>query len=237
MKDRHLLVLGGIAAAVGSYLLLTRNKTASVAELPSAPATKPTPSLPSGSALPPPRSIPSGTTAEIATQGGSLALRSESSSSSSVLAQMNMGETVFVVGSMALNGFLPVVYNGVSGFAYSGYLRELSFGPPTPGQPAAPAPAPAPGPTPAPAPVMAAPRLLTWPSMMKPGGRYKAAIHLGFARARLADTAAVVSELADAGFSNIQAHGSGADWTATGTWARGAEPFEKPDEITQAWEV
>ena len=235
MKNRA-LIFGSVGAIVLGIALVARNSSA---------ASTPEPGTPKpsgggggggggGASLPKPNVIEAGSSAEVITRNDPLALRSAPSTSSAKIAEMGPGEIVFVTGPLQSN-FYPVTWNGKSGFAYGGYVKALVFGPPSPGTSVEAVATSSAVPTPPPAPV--GPKLLTWPAQMKPGARYRATIQLDFAHAALATKARVISELASDGFSNVDASGEGASWVATGTWAKGAESFDKPDEVAEAWEI
>ena len=99
---------------------------------------------PPGSSPPPPAPGPS-PGAGTATVVDSLNLRSGPSLADAVLLVMPPGSQVTVTGA-AVNGFLPVTFNGTAGWAATAYLSTAGAPPPAPAPPS-PTPAPpAPGP-------------------------------------------------------------------------------------------
>lgn len=113
-----------------------------------APAPVAPPGLPG---LPPPAALNPGDTAIVVTQTDPLLIRSGPSTSASVLGKAPKGATVSIMGP-AQSGFYPLVYSGIRGFGYGGYLKLSSGGvappsvgpivppPPPPGQPPLPPP-------------------------------------------------------------------------------------------------
>ena len=104
----------------------------------------PTPAPEAGGAQEPGQDTPQGVRYATVTASGGLKLREEPHTGARTLTTMPMGSTVEVTGEET-NGFYPVRYGSMIGYAGAAYLNPGAQGTPIPVPTATPAPTPAPG--------------------------------------------------------------------------------------------
>lgn len=66
---------------------------------------------------------------------------------------------------------------------------------------------------------------------------YKAVAKLSGFMALAASAVVIQAKLKQFGFTNVQVTGSGANWTATGTWAKPSQEVTLPNEIVEFNEI
>lgn len=66
---------------------------------------------------------------------------------------------------------------------------------------------------------------------------YQATAKLGSMMALMANSSLIKAQLTQFGFANVEVTGSGANWQATGIWAKPSQEVELPKEIVEFKEV